>query len=130
MYKIVVHSNKRDQFINIDMEIEHLLNHNGFKNGILFLNVLHTTAGLTINENADPDVTVDLINALNHIVPDINYRHFEGNSDAHLKASLMGTSLTVPVVNGKLQLGTWQSIYFTEFDGPRKREVLLNFLPF
>ncbi len=87
----------------------------------------HTTAGLTINENADPDVTIDLLNSLERLVPvNGNYRHAEGNSDAHLKASLMGFSLMVPIIDGRLALGTWQGIYFCEFDGPRQRKLLIG----
>ncbi len=85
----------------------------------------HTTAGLTINENADPDVKRDLLAKLNTLVPaqESYYRHAEGNSAAHLKASMLGFSLTLPVRNGKLNLGTWQGVYFCEFDGPRTRHV-------
>jgi len=88
----------------------------------------HTTAGLTINENADPDVARDILAGLARLVPATgDYRHAEGNSDAHLKASLVGSSVTVPVVDGRLALGTWQGIYFCEFDGPRRRHVLVGF---
>ncbi|MHB1455442.1 MAG: secondary thiamine-phosphate synthase enzyme YjbQ, partial [Armatimonadota bacterium] len=89
--------------------------------------VPHTTAGITINENADPDVVRDLIETLNRIVPENgDYRHSEGNSDAHLKASMMGFSATIIVENGKLLLGTWQGIYFCEFDGPRTRHIFVK----
>ena len=92
--------------------------------------VPHTTAGVTINEDADPSVRADLEMALERLVPgDLPFTHLEGNSDAHTKASLMGSSVTVPVVAGALQLGTWQGIYFAEFDGPRRRRVLVTFLP-
>jgi len=91
---------------------------------------LHTTAGLTINENADPDVVRDVLAELDRMVPGDNarFRHMEGNSAAHVKASLMGASVTVPVANGRLVLGTWQSIYFCEFDGPRSRRVDVSLL--
>lgn len=92
---------------------------------------LHTTAGLTINENADPDVVHDLLHGLDRLVPwrDPAFRHAEGNSAAHLKATLCGSSVAVPVDAGRLQLGTWQGIYFCEFDGPRSRNVRIQFLP-
>jgi len=87
----------------------------------------HTTAGLTINENADPDVARDILTGLARLVPVTgHYRHAEGNSDAHIKASLMGFSLRVPVIDGRLALGTWQGLYFCEFDGPRHRHVLVG----
>jgi secondary thiamine-phosphate synthase enzyme len=91
----------------------------------------HTTAGLTINENADPDVVHDLLGELNRLSPWKNpaFRHLEGNSSAHAKATLSGSSVTVPVVQGRMQLGTWQSIYFCEFDGPRSRRVAVTLLP-
>ncbi len=91
---------------------------------------MHTTAGLTINENADADVRKDIIFSLDKMVPWTNsmYRHAEGNSAAHVKASLMGISLTIPVSRGRLQLGTWQCVYFCEFDGPRSREVRVEFI--
>lgn len=91
----------------------------------------HTTAGLTINENADPDVVHDVVAELERLVPWHNraFRHGEGNSAAHVKSTLCGVSLTVPVQNGKLQLGVWQSIYFCEFDGPRSRRVVVQLLP-
>jgi len=99
------------------------------RDGACVVFVPHTTAGVTINENADPSVRADLEMALDRIVPgDLPYTHAEGNSDAHTKAALMGSSATVPVVDGALQLGTWQGIYFAEFDGPRRRRVLVTFL--
>ncbi len=91
--------------------------------------VPHTTAGITINENADPTVRSDMEMALDRMVPDtLAFAHSEGNSDAHVKASLMGSSVTIPVVDGRLQLGTWQGVYFAEFDGPRRRRVLVSAL--
>ncbi len=89
--------------------------------------VPHTTAGVTINENGDPDVVRDILTSLNKNFPVVdNYRHFEGNSHAHIKASLMGSSCLVPIEGGRMQLGRWQGIYFCEFDGPRRRSVLVN----
>jgi secondary thiamine-phosphate synthase enzyme len=91
--------------------------------------VPHTTAGVTINENADPSVRGDLELALERLVPaSLPFAHLEGNSDAHVKASLMGSSVTIPLRDGRLQLGTWQGVYFAEFDGPRRRRVLVSVL--
>lgn len=102
----------------------------GFANGICYVFCRHTTAGLTINENADPDVRHDILADLDRIVPDGNprYRHAEGNSAAHMKASLLGFSATLPVTDGGLALGTWQGIYFCEFDGPRRRQVMAQLI--
>ena len=89
----------------------------------------HTTAGLTINEGADPSVRVDILNALKRLVPDnLDYKHLEGNSPAHIKASLMGSSLTILVENNKLKLGHWQKVFFCEFDGPRNRKIYVELL--
>lgn len=97
--------------------------------GLVHIFSLHTTAGITINENADPDVVKDIINTLAAVFPwENNYRHREGNAAAHLKTSFMGASQQVPVENGKLVLGTWQSIFMCEFDGPRTRKIQLTFL--
>lgn len=93
------------------------------QNGLCQIFVPHTTAGVTINENADPAVVTDMLAALNRMVPDLPYRHGEGNSPAHVKSSLVGCSQTVPLREGQLCLGTWQGIYFCEFDGPRTRNV-------
>ena len=97
--------------------------------GICHIFCSHTTAGLTINENADPDVKFDLLTKLDQLIPKVEtwYQHCEGNSAAHLKSSLFGVSLAVPVCNGKLHLGTWQGVYFCEFDGPRNRKVEVYF---
>ncbi len=109
---------------DITSEVHLLVKNAGISNGICYLFNPHTTAGLTINEGADPDVRSDIIKGLREIVP-LNYpfRHMEGNSPAHIMASLMGASLTLFIEDGKVQLGTWQSIYFCEFDGPRSRKV-------
>lgn len=103
----------------------------GVRDGICCLFCRHTTAGLYINENADPEVGRDILLALRHLVPDsLPYRHGEGNSPAHVKAVLCGSSLWVPLVAGEMQLGRWQGVFFAEFDGPRQgREVALSFLP-
>lgn len=116
--------------INITSQVASLLPKE-MESGICHIFCLHTTAGLTINENADPDVQHDLMAALERIVPwkSAEFQHFEGNSAAHLKASMMGFSQTVPVDDWRLCLGTWQGIYFCEFDGPRERQVHIQFIP-
>ncbi|MBU1042553.1 MAG: secondary thiamine-phosphate synthase enzyme YjbQ [Proteobacteria bacterium] len=102
----------------------------GLNEGAVLVYSPHTTAGITINEGADPDVKRDILAHLASMVPNrADFRHAEGNSDAHIKTSLMGPSQLIPISGGRLQLGTWQKIYFCEFDGPRKRSVLLQFLP-
>lgn len=117
----------RTEFVDITSEVAKLIAKSKVKNGLCVVFCPHTTAGLTINENADPDVVSDIIETLGKLVPDNkNYKHSEGNADAHIKASLMGSSLNILVENGKLVLGTWQGIYFTEFDGPREREVCVK----
>jgi len=122
-----VHTKARTDFADITQGVRDVLKETGIENGICHVYIPHTTAGVTINENADPDVKSDVINALENLVPWVNrYRHFEGNSAAHIKASLMGFSVSVPVENGKLVLGTWQDIYFCEFDGPRVRNVIVT----
>ncbi len=111
--------------ISITPEVSRIVKETGLKNGIIHVFVLHTTCGLTINENADPDVIHDLLHRLDSLAPwkDSKDRHMEGNSAAHLKSSLLGSSVSVPVQNGSLVLGTWQGIFFGEFDGPRTRSV-------
>jgi len=124
---ISVSTGSRVQFLEITGRIVEYVSKSGVKDGVCRIYMPHTTAGLTINENADPDVTTDMINGLEKLVPLAgNYLHAEGNSDAHIKASLMGFSLMVPVIEGKLALGTWQGIYFCEFDGPRRRKLLIG----
>jgi secondary thiamine-phosphate synthase enzyme len=114
-------------FYEITAALREDLRRSKVQNGVGFLLVPHTTAGLTINENADPDVVHDLIAALDRLAPaGAGYRHREGNSPAHIKASLMGPSLTLPVVDGDLRLGTWQGVYLCEFDGPRRRRLFVK----
>ena len=110
-------------FIGITGQVRKIVAAGKVQNGLCQIFVPHTTAGVTINENADPDVVADMLAALNRMVPDLPYRHGEGNSPAHVKSSLVGCSLTVPIADGRLCLGTWQGIYFCEFDGPRTRNV-------
>ena len=110
-------------FIDITGQVRKIVASGNVQNGLCQIFVPHTTAGVTINENADPDVVTDMLAALGKIVPDLHYRHSEGNSPAHVKSSLVGCSITVPISEGRLCLGTWQGIYFCEFDGPRTRKV-------
>jgi secondary thiamine-phosphate synthase enzyme len=125
--KISVRTRDRVEFVNIDELVQEAVQAEGVTDGVCYVYVPHTTAGITINENADPAVREDIINELNKIVPfDDNYRHMEGNAAAHIKACLVGFSQMVPVEGGKLVLGTWQSIYFCEFDGPRRRHIYVH----
>lgn len=124
-----VKSRSRNEFIDITVDIKEIIRQAGVNSGVCYLFVPHTTAGITINEGADPSVKRDIIAALERVFPvDGDYRHAEGNSDAHIKASLTGTSAVVLVEDGKPVLGIWQAIYFCEFDGPRNRKVLVKFL--
>ncbi len=124
MKTISVNTRARTQFVDITSQVADAVRDAGVKDGIVNVFVPHTTAGVTINENADPDVTADMETVLDRMVPWSNgYRHCEGNTAAHVKASMMGSSVTVQVEGGKLLLGTWQAIYFCEFDGPRSRKV-------
>lgn len=124
MYKFSIQTNSRTDFINIDSQLSQAVQDMQISNGIITVFIPHTTAGVTINENADPDVMGDMTTVLDQLIPWSNgYRHFEGNTAAHVKASMMGSSVQVIIENGRLQTGTWQSIYFCEFDGPRTRNV-------
>lgn len=126
--ELSVSTNKRTQFVPISGQIAGLVERYGWRDGILTVFVPHTTAGITINENADPDVARDMEWFSDRLVPQSSqFRHAEGNSDAHLKASFYGSSLQVIVRDGRLWLGTWQGIYFCEFDGPRQRKVYAAF---
>jgi len=111
------------ELVGISRKIGDIISKNSISFGICYLFNPHTTAGLTINEGADPDVCDDIIKGLLHIVPNLNYKHLEGNSPAHIMSSLVGTSLVINIIDGKLQLGTWQRVFFCEFDGPRTRKV-------
>jgi secondary thiamine-phosphate synthase enzyme len=124
IHTLSVRTANRIEMVDITGEVKELVLERGIDEGIVHLFVAHTTAALTINENADPSVQSDILMVLNKIISDKEaYRHLEGNSPAHLKASLMGAHLTVLVDNGRLLLGTWQGIYLCEFDGPRTRKV-------
>lgn len=117
------------QMLDITDLVRQKVQSQGLKDGLVSVFVPHTTAGITINENADPDVVHDILSTLERTFPTTGpYRHFEGNSHAHIKASLMGASVTIPVKSGRLSLGTWQGIYLCEFDGPRTRRVEIQLL--
>ncbi|MBU5488599.1 secondary thiamine-phosphate synthase enzyme YjbQ [Clostridium sp. MSJ-8] len=125
--EFTIRTTKRDEFIDIGYYVEEALEKSGIKNGIITVFVPHTTAGVTINEDADPDVVRDLLWTLDNLVPERReYKHMEGNSHAHMKASIMGSSCNIIVEDGKMKLGTWQGIYFCEFDGPRTRRVYIK----
>jgi secondary thiamine-phosphate synthase enzyme len=124
MNTIELRTRGREDFVDLTAEVERLVAASGIKDGLCVVAVPHTTAGVTVNENADPDVRADLAMALRKIVPDaLPYAHGEGNSPAHVKAALVGSSATLVVEDGRLRLGTWQGIFFCEFDGPRTRSV-------
>jgi secondary thiamine-phosphate synthase enzyme len=124
MVRLSLATRQREELVDVTAEVQQAVREAGLADGVVTVFVPHTTAGLTINENADPSVVADLLEGLRRIAPRAgSYRHAEGNSDAHLKASLVGSSLRVLVEGGKLALGTWQGIYFCEFDGPRRRQL-------
>ena len=128
MNELIVKTSRHTEFVEITGDVQRLVDKSGVKEGICICFVPHTTAGITINENADPDVVADMIYALDKVVPwkDAHYRHGEGNTAAHVKSSMMGHSAHVLVRTGKLQFGTWQGIYLCEFDGPRTRKVWVS----
>lgn len=127
MEKINIKTSRRIELMDITDEIQNTVAKSKIKDGVCFIFCPHTTAGLTINENADPSVRRDMINILNKLVPvDVDYEHAEGNADSHIKSSLFGSSLTIFVEGGELTFGTWQGIYFCESDGPRSREVWIK----
>ena len=124
MEKISIRTDRRIDLIDITDKVQTVVSKSKIKEGMCFLFCPHTTAGLTINENADPSVRRDIINTLNKLVPDnAGYAHSEGNADSHIKSSLFGSSLTIFIEDGQLAFGTWQGIYFCEGDGPRSRKV-------
>ena len=130
MKTIKVRSNVREELIEITSEVENFLRESGAAEGVCVLFTQHTTCALTINENADPDVKSDMLLFLKNTIPQFydGFRHFEHNSDAHIKSSLMGASVTVPFESGKLLLGRWQGIYLCEFDGAKERKILIQIL--
>ena len=125
--EIEVRTSSRVEVVDITSQVERALRESGVKEGLLCLYVPHTTAGVFINENADPSVKKDIIKELNKLIPfEDGYSHLEGNAAAHIKSSLVGASECIPVEEGRLLLGTWQGIYFGEFDGPRRRRILIK----
>jgi secondary thiamine-phosphate synthase enzyme len=126
---IPVQTHSRTELIDITGEVQDALRKADFRDGLCMVFVPHTTAAVTINENADPAVKEDILKVLNRVIPwDEGYRHLEGNSAAHIKSTLVGASELIAVVGGKLQLGTWQGLFFCEFDGPRRRKVQLHLI--
>jgi len=124
--QISISSSKRKELIDITSSVQNLID---IEEGICIVYCPHTTAAITINENADPDVKTDILSHLNSLIPEnSNFKHSEGNSDAHIKSSIIGASETIIIKNRKLQLGTWQSIFFCEFDGPRQRKITIKLL--
>jgi secondary thiamine-phosphate synthase enzyme len=130
LHYIPVSSRSRNELIDITARVEELVRLSGVSSGTCQLFCLHTTAGITVNEGADPDVQRDISRFFATLIPvDAPFAHGEGNSDAHLKSSLVGVSETLLIENGRLLLGTWQAVYFCEFDGPRSRKVAVKILP-
>jgi secondary thiamine-phosphate synthase enzyme len=126
MEKISVNTKRRCEMIDITSDVKRCVKEIGIKNGVVHIFVPHTTAGVSINENADPDVVRDVVFAMERAVPNEGFAHYEGNSDAHTKAQMTGLSLSVIIDEGALMLGVWQGIYFCEFDGPRNRQVYVQ----
>lgn len=130
MTTLTVRTREREQLLDITEEVEVAVREAGVAEGVCFVWSLHTTCGVTVNESADPDVGRDIAAWLARLAPrDADYRHAEGNADAHIKTSLVGTCATLPVSGGKLLLGTWQGVFLAEFDGPRSRRVAVRVLP-
>jgi len=126
---IAVKTHSRTELVDITDDVQAAVRQAGVREGICMVYIPHTTAAVTINENADPTVKGDILKVINKIIPwDDGYRHLEGNSAAHIKSTLVGASELVAIAGGKLQLGTWQGIFFCEFDGPRRRKVQVHFV--
>ena len=129
LHYIQLSSRSRNELIDITPRVVEVVKNSGVSSGVVYLCCLHTTAGITVNEGADPDVRRDISRFLEKLVPvDAPFDHSEGNSDAHVKSSLVGVSETLLIENGRLVLGTWQAVYFCEFDGPRTRKVAVKFI--
>ncbi len=127
--QISVKTNARTQMVDITSQVQNAVRQSNIKNGLVQVFSMHTTAAITINENADPAVETDILNTINKVIPwDDHFKHMEGNSAAHIKVSLFGPSEIIPLENNSLVLGTWQGIYFCEFDGPRNRNVHIQIL--
>lgn len=130
MYNLTIRTGAREEFVSIGQQLKDAVAENGWRDGALALFCPHTTAALTVNENADPSVASDIVRALGRLAPRSgDYRHAEGNSDAHIKTVLTGPSLLVLVSGGQIQLGNWQGVFLCEYDGPRTRRVWLMWLP-
>ncbi len=128
-FTLNVKTNMQTQLIDITNQVQKVVGESGVKEGICIIFIPHTTAAVTINENADEDVKTDILKEINKVIPfSDGYRHMEGNSAAHIKASLFGFSDQIIIQNGKLLLGTWQGIYFCEFDGPRSRKAYVKII--
>jgi len=130
MFKVIrIKSKKRIEAIEITGYVRNIIKEVGIKDGICILYVPHTTAGIIINENSDPNVIEDILDRLNEIIPpDLNYKHLEGNADSHIKSSITSNSVNLIIENGELMLGTWQGVFFLEFDGPRERKIYCKIL--
>ena len=127
MQELVVETHRKEEFVDITSLVDRAVRRLSVSEGTCFVHSSHTTAGITINESADPTVAADLLDALARVIPeDVPWRHREGNAPAHIKTSLVGSSASVPIEAGRLVLGTWQGIFLCEFDGPRSRRVLVR----
>ena len=127
--RVTVRSSLHAELINVTERVERVVSQSGVVSGLCSVYVPHTTAGVLVNENADPDILSDFLTTLERLVPwDNGYRHAEGNAAAHIKSTLVGTSQTVPVRGGRMALGRWQGIYFAEFDGPRTRSATVTII--
>jgi secondary thiamine-phosphate synthase enzyme len=129
VFELSVPTKQQCEFIDITRQVQEKVRESRIEEGVCVVYVPHTTAGVTINENADPSVRRDILAALDRAVPEnASYAHDEGNSPAHVKASIMGSSVIIPISGGRLVLGTWQGVFFAEFDGPRRRTALVQIL--
>lgn len=130
MTHLDIETHASDEFVDLTARVRAAVQQSGIQSGVVVVYCPHTTAGITVQENTDPALKEDLLGGLERIAPrDFPWKHGEGNAHAHLKAALLGSSCTVPVANGRLQLGRWQAIYFVEFDGPRRRTVQVQVIP-
>ena len=128
--EIAVRTERRTQLLDVTAGIAKMVQDSGVQSGVCYVYVPHTTAGVIINENADPDVAADIESALARLVPKVaTYQHAEGNADSHIKTALVGSSATIFITAGQLELGRWQGIFFCEFDGPRRRRVRVRIVP-
>lgn len=129
MTRFELRTSRREELVDVTARVAEAVRESGVREGWAVVYCPHTTAAMTVNENADPDVVTDVLDALRRLAPrDAGWRHVEGNSDGHVKAALVGSSVTIPIAEGRLALGTWQAVYFCEFDGPRRRNVLVSTL--